>query len=739
MHIPMSTQKHSKKRLFSSAQPGASCKLRRSGLQLARQFAFRGFTSVPPWFRNYMALNNFHLLARLGTVVALTCLVNWLRHARVFVLADPIMTLVTSHAALRNAGRADRRSENVPLLVQKYGGTSIADPEKILRAARRAIAAHRQGSQVVVVVSAGGDTTDDLLAMARQISDRPPARELDMLLATGEQVSVALMAIAIESLGVPAISFTAAQIGILTDSLHTRARIREISTERVFQALGEGKIVIVAGFQGVDHNAEITTLGRGGSDTTAVALAAVLGADACEVYTDVNGVSTADPRIVPEARKIDRISYDEMMELASLGAGVMQSRSIEFAKKYDVPIVVRGAFSDDPGTWIVADGDARRLGWSVTGAALVRDEARITVHGVPDCPESLHTLFRRVAEANVAVDMILKNIMREGAAKVSFTVAADEQAAAIQAANAAAQEIGAAGVVSDSEVSKVSVVGLGMKTHFGVAATMLEALARAEVGVQMITTSEIKISVLVERSLATWALRAVHRAFGLDAPVDGDPAPFVPGFRRRQPQLRSLIDDGWCPTITPANPTATAGGLEDLVITGIELDDRQGRVTVLNIPDRPGFAAQILRRVAEETIFVDMIVQNISLVGTPNLSITVPRRDVERAAAVIAEVVGPHRVATEPAIAKLSVVGVGMRSHTGVAAAMFRALAERDIAVSMVNTSEVSVNVVTGLQQGRAGLESLQDEFLQPDRPQASVRSAVHSTRPRLWAVPFAS
>jgi aspartate kinase len=257
--------------------------------------------------------------------------------------------------------------------------------------------------------------------------------------------------------------------------------------------------------------------------------------------------------------------------------------------------------------------------------------------------------------------------------------------------------------------------------------------------VQMITTSEIKISVLVERSLATWALRAVHRAFGLDAPIDGDPAPFIPGFRRRQPQPRSLIDDGWCPTFTPASQTATTGGLEDLVISGVELDDRQGRVTVLNIPDRPGFAAQLLRRVAEEAIFVDMIVQNISLVGTPNLSITVPRRDVERAAAVIAEVVGPHRVATEPAIAKLSVLGVGMRSHTGVAALMFRALAERDIAVSMVNTSEVSINVVTGLQQGHAGLESLQDAFLQPGRPQASVRSVVHSTRPRLRAVPFAS
>ncbi len=708
-------------------------------MQLARQLVFRRSILAPQQIRNRLTANNFHLLGRLGTVVALTCLVNWLRHARVFVLADPIMALVTTHAAPRNAGRADRRSEHVPLLVQKFGGTSVADPEKILRAARRAIAAHRQGAQVVVVVSARGDTTDELLAMARQISERPPARELDQLLATGEQVSVALMAIAIESLGVPAISFTAAQIGILTDSLHTRARIREISTERVFQALGEGKIVIVAGFQGVDRHAAITTLGRGGSDTTAVALAAVLGADACEVYTDVNGVATADPRLVPDARKIDRISYDEMMELASLGAGVMQSRSIEFAKNYDVPIVVRSAFSDEPGTWIVADGDARRLGWSVTGAALVRDEARITVHGVPDCPESLHTLFRRVAEANVAIDMILKNIMREGAAKVSFTVAADDQAAALQAANAAAQEIGAAGVVADSEVSKVSVVGLGMKTHFGVAATMLEALARADVGVQMITTSEIKISVLVERSLATWALRAVHRAFGLDAPIEGDPSPFVPGFRRRHPQPQSLIDDGWCPTTIAANPAVAAGGLEDLVVTSVELDDRQGRVTVLNIPDRPGFAAQILRRVADETIFVDMIVQNISLVGTPNLSITVPRRDVARAATVIAEVVGPHRVTTEPAIAKLSVVGVGMRSHTGVAAAMFRALAERDIAISMVNTSEVSVNVVTGLLQGRSGLESLQEEFLERDRPQASVHGAFHSSRPRLRAVPFAS
>src|SRR5437764_5192674 len=273
---------------------------------------------------------------------------------------------------------------SVPLLVQKFGGTSVADSKKILAAAGRAIAAHRRGEKVLVVVSARGHTTDELIELAKEIHERPPAREMDMLLSTGEQVSVALMAMAIQSLGVPSISFTGAQSGVVTDSFQTRARIRNIATERVVQALDEGKVVIVAGFQGVDENYNITTLGRGGSDTTAVALAAVLGADACEIYTDVDGVYTTDPRVVPEARKIDRISFDEMLELASLGAGVMHSRSIEFAKKYGVPIHVRSSFKDSEGSWIVAEGDARRLGVLVTGAAIARDEARITLLGVPD-------------------------------------------------------------------------------------------------------------------------------------------------------------------------------------------------------------------------------------------------------------------------------------------------------------------------------------------------------------------
>ena len=331
------------------------------------------------------------------------------------------------------------------LLVQKFGGTSVADSDKILAAARRAIQAHKRGDQVLVVVSARGHTTDELIALAKEITENPPAREMDMLLSTGEQVSVALMAMAIESLGVPAISFTGAQIGLVTDSFHTKARIRNISTERMVQALGEGKIVIVAGFQGVDENYNITTLGRGGSDTTAVALAAVLGADGCEIYTDVDGVYTTDPRIVPEARKIDRISYDEMLELASLGAGVMHSRSIEFAKKYGVPIHVRSSFSDAPGTWIVDERDARRLGVAVTGAALAKDEARITILGVPDRPGVVHALFRTIAAANIVVDMIVQNVSTGGTTEVSFTVAKGDLPETLRAAEAAAREIGATG------------------------------------------------------------------------------------------------------------------------------------------------------------------------------------------------------------------------------------------------------------------------------------------------------
>jgi aspartate kinase len=594
----------------------------------------------------------------------------------------------------------------VALLVQKFGGTSVANSDKILAAARRAIQAHQRGDQVLVVVSARGHTTDELIGLAREITENPPAREMDMLLSTGEQVSVALMAMAIESLGIPAISFTGAQIGLVTDSFHTKARIRNISTERIAQALGEGKIVIVAGFQGVDEHYNITTLGRGGSDTTAVALAAVLGADGCEIYTDVDGVYTTDPRVVPEARKIDRISYDEMLELASLGAGVMHSRSIEFAKKYGVPIHVRSSFADAPGTWIVDERDARRLGVAVTGAALAKDEARITIRGVPDRPGVVHAIFRTIAAANIVVDMIVQNVSTGGTTEVSFTVDKGDLPETLRVAQTAAGEIGATEITHDADVAKISVVGLGMRTHTGVATAMFEALADAGVNLQMITTSEIKISVLVDRASAVPALRVVHRAFLLDRHQDAPPAFALSSSEARsQPRgmkLVPLADD-------EAEPAAEAGsssgeprplGMEDLVIAGVELDESQARVALFHVPDRPGHAASVFRAIAEAGVFVDMIVQNVGAQGDSLLSFTVPRIAADRAVLAVRSA-GIREVSVEPALAKLSVIGVGMRTHTGVATRMFAALAERGININLINTSEVRINVGTDIARGK--------------------------------------
>ncbi|GIW88858.1 MAG: aspartate kinase [Isosphaeraceae bacterium] len=592
------------------------------------------------------------------------------------------------------------------LIVQKFGGTSVADSGKILAAARRAIQAHLRGDQVVVVVSARGHTTDELIALAREITDQPPARELDMLLSTGEQVSVALMAMAVQSLGVPAISFTGAQIGLVTDSFHTRARIRDISTERIRSALDRGQIVIVAGFQGIDQNANITTLGRGGSDTTAVALAAVLGADACEIYTDVDGVYTTDPRLVAEARKIDRISYDEMLELASLGAGVMHSRSIEFAKKYGVPIHVRSSFSDAEGTWIVGEADARLVGVSVTGAALQKDEARVTVLGVPDRPGVVHELFRRIGRAAIVVDMIVQNVATDGTTEVSFTVAAGDLPQTLRVAEEAARFIGAAGVDHDPEVAKVSIVGLGMRTHTGVATIMFRALAEAGINIQMITTSEIKISVLVERAAAVPALRAVHKAFGLEELASVRIADFRPR-RLASPALGIVTpEDGQ----GPVDP-----GMEDLVIAGVELDTSQARVTLLDLPDRPGYAARVFQEIADAGVFVDMIVQNAAQAGNTHLSFTVPRVMVDNAAAAASRAEPRCRVAVQPELSKLSVIGVGMRTHTGVATRMFGALAQQGINIALISTSEVRINVLTDLASGPSGLACLRQAFGLPE------------------------
>lgn len=593
------------------------------------------------------------------------------------------------------------------LVVQKFGGTSVADSRKILAAARRAIQARLQGKRVLVVVSARGHTTDELIALALEINERPPAREMDMLLSTGEQVSVALMAMAIEAGGAPAISFTGAQIGIVTDSFHTKARIKNIDTRRVEEALAAGKVVIVAGFQGVDENYNITTLGRGGSDTTAVALAAVLGAEVCEIYTDVDGVFTTDPRLVPEARKIDRISFDEMLELASLGAGVMHSRSIEFAKKYGVPIHVRNSMSEAGGTWIVGEVDARRLGIPVCGAAIARDEARITVHGVRDRPGNVHALFRAIADANIVVDMIVQNVATDGLADVSFTVASGDLAETLLATESAARTIGARGVTHDPNVSKVSVVGLGMRTHPGVAARLFEAIGSAGINLQMITTSEIKISALVDRSSGPDALRAAHRAFELEREFADTPAgAFKP--RGREEGSGASGDEVLLADVSGGGDA----GMEDLVISGVELDETQARVTLFGVPDRPGYAGEVFRRIGEANVNVDMIVQNPGREGAANLSFTVPRRCLDAARAAAEAIHGEiGSIAVEPAIDKLSVLGLGMRSHAEVAVRMFSALAGAGINLSMINTSEVRINVATEAGRGREGLEILRRAF----------------------------
>src|SRR5438477_603903 len=399
---------------------------------------------------------------------------------------------------VQDSGISQQERVTLGLVVQKFGGTSVANAERIIAAARRAIRSRQAGNQVIVVVSARGDTTDELISLAREICEQPPAREMDMLLSTGEQISIALMAMAIQNLGHPAISFTGAQIGIVTDSFHTKARIKNISTQRMRQALDEGKIVIVAGFQGIDANYNITTLGRGGSDTTAVALAAVMKHDptsdngevGCEIYTDVDGIYTTDPRIVPEAHKMDYISYDEMLELASVGAGVMHSRSIEFAKKFDVPLQVRSSFSDVQGTWIVPEADWMRE-VAVCGAALVRDEARVALDGVPDEPGVSHRVFSAIAEKNIVVDMIAQNVGSGGRAAIGFTVLSNDLPATLAVLRPLATELGAK-VYHDEEVSKVSIVGTGMRNHSGVAERMFAALAAAGINLKMITTGDIK-------------------------------------------------------------------------------------------------------------------------------------------------------------------------------------------------------------------------------------------------------
>ncbi|MGA0064575.1 MAG: aspartate kinase [Ilumatobacteraceae bacterium] len=406
------------------------------------------------------------------------------------------------------------------LIVQKYGGTSVADPERMRNVARHVADTRRAGNDVVVVVSAMGKATDNLLELARQVSSNPPSREMDMLLTTGERISMSLLCMALHDQAIEAMSFTGSQVGIITDTVHTKAKILEVKGDRVREALADGKVAVVAGFQGISTAKEITTLGRGGSDTTAVALAAALRADACEIYTDVTGVFSADPRIVPRARKLVSLEFDEMLEMAGAGSKVLALRSVEFARNHGVPIHVRSSFTWEEGTWITHRNHERQQNSMeapiISGVVHDASESKITILAVPDRPGVSAEIFESLAEANVNVDMIVQNTSIQGTTDISFTVPKADRAAAEPIVEKVAKGLGAGGVQHDDDIAKVSLVGAGMKTSPGVAAKMFRVLANNGVNIEMISTSTIRISVVVRGDSMHTAVRALHTAFDLD-------------------------------------------------------------------------------------------------------------------------------------------------------------------------------------------------------------------------------
>ena len=403
------------------------------------------------------------------------------------------------------------------LIVQKYGGTSVGDIERIKNVARRCIATQKEGNDVVVVVSAMSGETNRLLNLVSQISDRPNQREQDVVVATGEQVSIGLVALAIQAMNGKATSFLGHQCRVVTDSTFSKARIKSIDAEKLFAALKKKQIAVVAGFQGIDEDGNITTLGRGGSDTTAVAIAAAIQADCCEIYTDVDGVYTTDPNVCPAARKLEKISYEEMMEFASLGAKVLQIRSVEIAMKYKVPLWVKSSFSDDyPGT-LVCEEDRSMEDVVVSGIAYDRNEAKIAVRGVPDVPGVAAKIFGALSEKAIVVDLIVQNVAKDGKTDLTFTVSKSDFASARDVVKGVAKAIKADGVDTDDQVAKVSIVGVGMRTHSGVAAKMFEVLAKEGINIQIISTSEIKVSCLIHSNYTELAVRALHTAFGLDS------------------------------------------------------------------------------------------------------------------------------------------------------------------------------------------------------------------------------
>lgn len=599
------------------------------------------------------------------------------------------------------------------LIVQKFGGTSVGTVERIQAVADRAIQAAAEGHSLVVVVSAMGKTTDQLVGLANQITPDPSRREMDMLLSTGEQVSIALLSMAIQAKGHPAVSLTGAQVGIVTEAAHTRARIVQIRVDRIQRHLSERAIVVVAGFQGIAQSEtadelEITTLGRGGSDTSAVALAAALGADACEIYTDVPGILTTDPRLVAGAQLMTEITADEMLELASLGAKVLHPRAVEIARNYGLTLVVRSSWTDEPGTRVVSpliqprSLNSIELANPIDAIEVDTDQAKIALLRIPDRPGIAACLFGEIAAQSLDVDLIIQSIHDGNLNDIAFTV--DHRS--VNRAEAVAEAItptlrqsplalDQAEVVTDRRTAKISVVGAGMIGRPGVAAQMFAALAEAGVNISLISTSEVKVSCAISADDCDRAVEALCRCFNI-----------------RQSHL----------PVESGAVKARAGETEQPAaspVRGVALDAKQARVAIRHVPDQPGMASLIFTTLADRYISVDTIIQSqrcrlVDGIATRDIAFTVAQADAAVAQAAlqgIAADLGTYDVTIDTAIAKVSVVGAGMVRRPGVAAQMFSALAERQINIQMIATSEIKITCVVAESDGKAALQAVHDAF----------------------------
>ncbi|MGF1569652.1 MAG: aspartate kinase [Nodosilinea sp.] len=590
------------------------------------------------------------------------------------------------------------------LIVQKYGGTSVGSVERIQAVARRVTATVAAGHSVVVVVSAMGKTTDTLVQLAADITDQPSRREMDMLLSTGEQVSIALLTMALHSLGQEAISLTGAQVGIVTEAEHTRARILTIKTDRLQRHLGEGKVIVVAGFQGISETSdlEITTLGRGGSDTSAVALAAALQAETCEIYTDVPGILTTDPRLVPEAQLMAEITSDEMLELASLGAKVLHPRAVEIARNYGVTLVVRSSWTDEPGTRVVSPRPQPRplegleLAHPVDAVEFDTDQAKVALLRIPDRPGIAARLFGELASQALNVDLIIQSIHEGNTNDIAFTLvkANLNRAEAVAEAIAPAlrrnpTDTTQAEVMVDTRMAKISIAGAGMIGRPGVAAKMFSSLAAAGVNIQLISTSEVKVSCTIDVADCDRAIATLCAAFE----VTSSPR--------------------------PQGPAMTADDHNAPVVRGAALDVKQARVAIRHVPDQPGMAASIFQLLAAHGVSVDMIIQSqrCRLVGgqaTRDIAFTVAQADALSAKTLVegaAADLGCGEVVVDEAIAKVSVVGIGMIYAPGVAARMFKALSEEGINLQMIATSEIKISCVVAEEEGIKALRAIHSAF----------------------------